>query len=698
MGERYIGFIPILTFPFPLASASAYEAAATSPETVATTRVPYLSAIPVREDSDDPIQRHQIWVATTNCVMAARTLSGVLAALGAPPAPPTGKQAPPPPPLYSAGLKNMSTSVVVKERSFSASPPASPSSSTSISSAMTVVVSNGDDDLFFSPTTEKPDGDATSFNHHTHESSISSSTTTDETMSEETVNSMSARKQSPIRRDERDIYDCLIPTIAVGSIAMLFLGPLLFPKTYAIFLVSYFILFFTLSTSHLIKFTKTVSRVYANLSTRKPADLEAAGLNTGLVSPNQEFAYCHVFLIPNYNEPLSLLQKTVGRLAAHKHAKTNYAIVLAMEESEAGNHSKSEALLKEFVSKFLHILVTVHPVGIPGEARGKGSNVNYAARRACPILVRHGVPMRRQILTVSDSDSAIPELYVTCVERELANAADPLNLVFCPPIFFSRNAFQVPAAVRVTDIMWSVMVMQNLSNMRGITFPCSTYSLSASLADRVGYWDPDFSAIGEDLHMYLKCFFKTNGFVANLHARYVQAKRHYFGLADTAYTIRESFRLAGRLASHKSIFSIQGVIDRCLVCFHVLEAHAIPASSGWLLTLAVPLFQALAAGAFTDDPFYSRVYMMAQILATVAGLPLLICAFVYEGLHRHVDRKLLGKREGEARSSKYLLDYIWLPVSAMLFLTLPSTEASIRRLIPAGEEKYVTAEKSGEDD
>ena len=72
-----------------------------------------------------------------------------------------------------------------------------------------------------------------------------------------------------------------------------------------------------------------------------------------------------------------MLRKTIGRLAAHTYAKSNYAIVLAMEESEAGNHMKSEALLKEFESKFLHIVVTVHPIGIPGEARGKGSNGAY---------------------------------------------------------------------------------------------------------------------------------------------------------------------------------------------------------------------------------------------------------------------------------------------------------------------------------
>ncbi|TPX36196.1 hypothetical protein SmJEL517_g01493 [Synchytrium microbalum] len=693
--------------------------------------------------------------------MAARALSSVLTALGAPPAAPTanGKQQPPPPlfagspivrtrfsvsqlsnffsssnspddiqvtpttntthgdynkyhtsaaSLYHSNINNSNNKEVMG--SSNSSPPASPSSSTSISSAKTVVVENPNDE-FFSPTAEKygmtlpdpmlTDKDASYFiNQMTHESDAA----------------LTAMAIQPVKPTQRDAYDLVIPIVALGSVTIVFLGPLLFPKAYSVFLVLYFATFFTLSCSHLIKFSKTVSKMYANLSDRRPADIEAAGLNNGLISPSSKFDYCHVFLIPNYNEPLPLLQKTIGRLASHKNARTNYVIVLAMEESEGGNHIKSEALVKEFESRFLQVVVTVHPIGIPGEARGKGSNVNYAARRACQVLIREGIPMRSQIFTVSDSDSAIPELYVINVERELAAAPDPLNLVFCPPIFFSRNAFSVPAAVRVTDIMWSVMVMQNLSNVRGITFPCSTYSLSATLADRVGYWDTDFSAIGEDLHMYLKCFFKTDGeargvpiyvpinltnvqtpgFVNNMHARYVQAKRHYFGLADTAYTIREARRLARR-ASRTSTTYLQGMIDRFLVCFHVLEAHAVPASSGWMMMLAVPLFQALAAGVFVDDKFYSNVYFAAQALGAIAGLPLLLCAFVYEGLHRHVDSTLLGKTQGEGRGLKYLLDYCWLPVSAFLFLTIPSTEASIRRLT-AVEEKYVTAEKSGIDD
>ncbi|RUS33766.1 hypothetical protein BC938DRAFT_484043 [Jimgerdemannia flammicorona] len=43
------------------------------------------------------------------------------------------------------------------------------------------------------------------------------------------------------------------------------------------------------------------------------------------------------------------------------------------------------------------------------------------------------------------------------------------------------------------------------------SFPCSTYSQSMVLAERVGYWDVDADSFGEDMHTWLKCFFKTEG-------------------------------------------------------------------------------------------------------------------------------------------------------------------------------------------
>ena len=85
-------------------------------------------------------------------------------------------------------------------------------------------------------------------------------------------------------------------------------------------------------------------------------------------------------------------------------------------------------------------------------------------------------------------------------------------------------------------------------------------ALPLSLVKRVGGWDAGPEAIGEDMHMYLKCFFamkgnltsrviasaasQTNvhsgaagfgGWVGSHQARYKQAIRHMWGSLDTGY-------------------------------------------------------------------------------------------------------------------------------------------------------------------
>jgi hypothetical protein len=83
------------------------------------------------------------------------------------------------------------------------------------------------------------------------------------------------------------------------------------------------------------------------------------------------------------------------------------------------------------------------------------------------------------------------------------------------------------------------------------------------LAHHVQFWDTNPESIGEDMHMYLKCFFATQGklhvepifspasqcniegngnggVLDGMYVRYQQAKRHMWGCLDTAYAIRKS--------------------------------------------------------------------------------------------------------------------------------------------------------------
>ena len=112
-------------------------------------------------------------------------------------------------------------------------------------------------------------------------------------------------------------------------------------------------------------------------------------------------------------------------------------------------------------------------------------------------------------------------------------------------------------------MQWSLGVLSYMIPQSPVTAPCSAYSISSTLAQNVGGWDAGPSAIGEDYHMYLKCFFSTRGslkvvkifspasqsniegnkpgFWSGFKARYVQAKRHWWASLDVGYTIRRTF-------------------------------------------------------------------------------------------------------------------------------------------------------------
>ncbi|KAI8592065.1 glycosyl transferase family group 2-domain-containing protein [Geranomyces variabilis] len=274
----------------------------------------------------------------------------------------------------------------------------------------------------------------------------------------------------------------------------------------------------------------------------------------------------HVVILPNYKEEMDTLCETLDVLASHERAVTSYKICLAMEESEQGAPDKASVLMKLYADSFYEITYTLHPVGRPGEIRGKSSNVAWAAsqmalRSGGGLAGRH----EHEIITVMDADTCFASDYFSAVTYHYTTASPEQRriMMFAPCTVFDRNSNNVPVFVRVTDMFWSIGVISNLYPSSSVKIPCSAYSVSMDLAQAVNFWDAGPEAIGEDMHMYLKCFFATegrvivksifspasgcnvegsgsglSGWISGMNARYDQAKRHLWGSLDTGYSLR----------------------------------------------------------------------------------------------------------------------------------------------------------------
>ena len=143
--------------------------------------------------------------------------------------------------------------------------------------------------------------------------------------------------------------------------------------------------------------------------------------------------------------------------------------------------------------------------------------------------------------------------------------------MYVPPLIFDRNLHRVPLPVRTADLMWAGAGLSSLYAGSTVGIPTSVYSVPMTLVEHVGGWDTGPGAIGEDMHMYLKCFFALSGnltvqvvyapasqcnvssekhgiygYFLGLKARYKQALRHMWGSVDTGYTVRETVKMLGR--------------------------------------------------------------------------------------------------------------------------------------------------------
>ncbi|KAL9542774.1 hypothetical protein MBANPS3_008437 [Mucor bainieri] len=553
-----------------------------------------------------------------------------------------------------------------------------------------------------------------------------------------------------------DPFEFIAPIVCIGSFLLMPLGPIFLPRFWILCLSGYFLIFLGTQFNHLAKFymtaqsmKKTINEYNATLKSQDEeksnyavaTDSDLADMESSLVNNYDSDFLVHAFVIPNYAEPEALMRDTIGRIAIHKKARTNYVIILAMESSEIHHRTKSENLKEHFKDNFLQFVITNHPSDLPGEARGKGSNISYGARKGTAEMIANGIDKNRIIITICDSDSHVPELYVSEVEKAFSRSQDPYYRVFAPPIFFGRNCFRVPAAVRVTDITWSSMILANLSSSRGIGFPCSTYSISWKLADQVGYWDTDADAVGEDMHMTLKCLFKTEGqarmtpifvpinltnvetegYIENLKARFVQAKRHYNGVADVAYTLRSALNLPTYCVDANGVGGKPPAkphakldenacttfwFDKIVIVLKVLETHFVPVTSGWLMFFAVPLMQFAfyppeGYGPYLDpsanpvliSSFYLKVWNVLKFTTLFLPLPLFGTLGIYENLHRFIDIEFFKKTKEETRTWRNYFDYISMPIAAWVFMTLPSNIASCKRLFKA-RDQYVVAEKA----
>ncbi|KAK4099586.1 hypothetical protein N658DRAFT_498294 [Parathielavia hyrcaniae] len=201
----------------------------------------------------------------------------------------------------------------------------------------------------------------------------------------------------------------------------------------------------------------------------------------------------HIVAMTLYKEPMSVLQTTLDSLVQEKDAKSRLSVFVGMECRTPDKEAKRDEICAKYKSKFLRLIVTFHPSGIPGEISGKCSNMNYACRQGLQIL-RHDAGYNYEkyehIFTNCDCDAVFDPDYMLELETEYfkLDFADRHSSIWQSIIVYKRDS--MPFFVDITGVLrtfffMGVLIPWNIN-------PMSHYSLSVKLLEEGAFTHPAY--------------------------------------------------------------------------------------------------------------------------------------------------------------------------------------------------------------
>ncbi|UPL03189.1 hypothetical protein LCI18_014123 [Fusarium solani-melongenae] len=201
----------------------------------------------------------------------------------------------------------------------------------------------------------------------------------------------------------------------------------------------------------------------------------------------------HIVAMTLYKEPMSVLQTTLDSLVQQEDAKSRLSVVIGMESHTPDKEAKRDQVYAKYENKFLRLIVTFHPSGIPGEISGKCSNMNYACRQGLQILrqdVDYNYDKYEHIFTNCDCDAVFDPEYMLELETEYSklDSADRHSSIWQSIIIYKRDS--MPFFVDITGVLrtfffMGVLIPWNIN-------PMSHYSLSVKLLEEGAFTHPAY--------------------------------------------------------------------------------------------------------------------------------------------------------------------------------------------------------------
>lgn len=210
----------------------------------------------------------------------------------------------------------------------------------------------------------------------------------------------------------------------------------------------------------------------------------------------------HVVFLPTYKEDFEILRASLQSLADVRYPKDRLIVVLGGEARDHVHFEKSaKRLEREFSSVFFRLIVTEHPIGLPDEIPGKGSNLNWMGHQLKPIIDDLKIPHEDVVASAFDVDTIAHPNYFARLSQLYLTVPNPTRSSYQPVTTFSNNIWTATAPVRVASFGTTFWMLTELSRAERMwTF--SSHSMPWKMLLDVDFWEKNM--VSEDSRIFLQ--------------------------------------------------------------------------------------------------------------------------------------------------------------------------------------------------
>lgn len=406
----------------------------------------------------------------------------------------------------------------------------------------------------------------------------------------------------------------------------------------------------------------------------------------------------HLVIIPIAKEPREIVEPGVESISKGDFPAKRILVILALEERAKPDVKKGiYDLQKKHANEFLDLLVVEHPDGLPQEAKVKGANATYSAKKAVEYFRAKAIPFENIITSCFDADTVVRRDYFSCLTYNFMVEPNRHYVSFQPIPVYHNNIWEAPSFARVLDVGSSFFQLIEATNPEKlVTF--SSHSMSFKALVDVGFWPVDM--ISDDSAIYWKALIHYDGkySAVPLYVKlsmdvatgknwwqtflnvYKQKRRWAWGV--------ENFPIVTRAFLKNNKISLQRKI---MYTFKLFEGHISWATWPFLLTFIGWLPVLIAMREFTQTTVY---YIAPRITGTIfklASLGLLSCIFLSVLLLPKQEGQ--GRAEGLSKKIRHVFEWLLVPLVSIFLSAIPALDAQTRLMRGKYMEFWVTLKK-----